>query len=143
MKPYLAALLNITLICLCGCVSSQPPKPAEPSYDANGNGCVEQTELWNGLKQRSFVSIDDNRDRVIDRTEWDHARKRDTSNDLFDEIDADKNGSISYAEYSAFSDRHQQDLNRLFLDLDANDDGILSDAEVRAKPVGKIFKWNF
>jgi Ca2+-binding EF-hand superfamily protein len=147
MQRYLlvlsAAFLGIISISLCGCASSRPQQPAGPSYDVNGSGYVEPAELWDGLKKQSFVEMDSNGDRLIDRNEWVSTRKDDKTAGLFDTIDADKNGSISYAEYSAFSDKHQQDLNRLLLDLDSNNDGHLSDAEIRAKPVGTIFKWKF
>ena len=143
MNRYLAALLGTLSISLCGCASFRPQQPAGPSYDVNGNGTVEHTELWNGLKQRSFGEMDANRDRLIDRNEWDLARKRDQTAGLFDTIDGDKNGSISYVEYSSFSDAHKQDLDRLIQELDSDKDDLLSDAEIRAKPVGKIFKWNF
>ena len=147
MKRYLAilsaVLLGILSISLCGCASPRPPKSAEPSYDVNGNGRVEHAELWDGMKKRSFVGMDANRDRLIDKDEWSRARGKDPNPELFDSIDADKNGSISYAEYSRFSDAHKQDLDRLLQDLDSNNDGHLSDAEIRAKPVGTIFKWNF
>jgi Ca2+-binding EF-hand superfamily protein len=143
MNRYLAALLGTLSIGLCGCESFRPQQPAGPSYDVNGDGVVDRAELWTGLKQRSFVEMDTNRDRMIDRAEWDLARKRDQTAGLFDTVDGDKNGSISYLEYSTFSDAHKQDLDRLIQELDTDKDDLLSDPEIRARPVGKIFKWNF
>ncbi len=143
MKAIPATFVCLLVLALCGCATPRARPLTMTSLDVNRNGRVEESELWEGLKKQSFEQADADADQQLTRKEWDAAHTGEEARGQFDAADTDKNGSISYAEYSAFSDQNKPDMNRLFRDMDTNKDGNLSPDELNARPVGTLFKWSF
>ncbi len=86
------------------------PAAADP-YDA-----VDEIDDWSAA---GFGSLDHDRDGRLSRTEW-HASRQ-----LFNRIDGDRDGFLTWQEFSG-QGAIDQDREDTFADLDANRDGRVS-----------------
>ena len=90
--------------------------------DANNNGRVERSEWYGGLNE--FRRLDRNNDGILSRFEVVGSTPNMTTWDEFANLDYDRNGSLSRAEW------HWSNLS--FTQRDANRDGIISRNEFAA-----------
>jgi len=118
------------------------------TYDANGDGKLTKAELdtvmakalgtaqakLRAQMKADFDKIDTNHNAQISLTEWEAQQKLSIdpakTNARFQQLDANKDGAISAAEY-------RNDTLSQFDKLDTNHDGIVSAAEGQAGSGGR------
>lgn len=96
--------------------------------DANNDGVITRDEvakLRENRGARRFDRRDKNNDGLISRDEVPRMPKA-----IFDDLDADKNGSLSRTELTAKRGQTLEEKNKRFDHIDANGDGKVSKAEI-------------
>lgn len=125
------------------------PKPAPETNktpfqaaDADADGKVTRPEMTAAMCRKAFAGADANGDRGLDWQEWSAVDKAPGARERFDALDADKDGNISFFEFSAAA-RKATDNAEVFTALDKNGDGTLSQDEYQGHPHFKILSVRF
>ncbi len=98
--------------------------------DKDGNGLLSNVEFSNYTLRAIFAQADANSDGQVTFEEWTIINPNAKKN-LFLELDADRNSSVSFAE----AEKHFKDKQigeSLFRDIDSNKDGGISRDEAAA-----------
>lgn len=129
MKALASTFVPVLFLAACATAPAPTPEARFKQADANGSGTVSRSEATNLMIGEAFAMYDTNKDGVVDQAEYlagggtavNFAKLNPTgsgkvtlaeaqANPLavehmavsFDEADADKNGEVTYAEYSSY-----------------------------------------
>ncbi|MFA5043953.1 MAG: EF-hand domain-containing protein [Kiritimatiellia bacterium] len=112
------------------------------SADTNSDGWVSRAEFGGYVGKSTFEKLDANKNGAITLEEW---RAVDYSPDAkmhFDALDKDRNGRISYPEFSNASDWGSA-LNDSFKALDRDRDSNLAPGELTGRPMFRLLSVDF
>jgi Ca2+-binding EF-hand superfamily protein len=110
--------------------------------DKDGDGVLSRDELPDGINRTAFDSVDENKDGVIDWSEWSRADREAGAKERFNAIDADKNTRISFLEFSDAANK-SANFDEMFSVLDKDRDGSISPDEFSARPSFRILSIKF
>ncbi|MEI9896454.1 MAG: EF-hand domain-containing protein [Chthoniobacter sp.] len=129
MKFTLLFSQLLAVACLAGANPTTDKLYAE--IDQNKDGKLTAKEFADHIIGVSFVLFDTNHDHKIDAKEWAAVEKGLEGEKAFAELDIDKNGVLTFKEYSG-NPMSREVLIRIFSTIDPNHDGVLTVEEVPA-----------
>jgi len=112
------------------------------SADTNSDGRVSQAEFAGLIKKSTFDKLDTDKDGMITLEEWkavDHSPEAEKN---FAVMDKDRNGRISYPEFSDTKD-WKNALNDSFKSLDRDRDSNLAPDELSGRPMFRLLSVDF
>jgi len=112
------------------------------SADTNSDGRVSQAEFDGHLKKSTFERLDANKDGMITLEEWKAVDLSPEAEKHFAAMDKDRNGRISYPEFSDAAD-WKSALNDSFKSLDRDRDSNLAPDELTGRPMFRLLSVNF
>ena len=112
------------------------------SADTNSDGRVSQTEFAGHIKKSTFEKLDTDNDGMITLEEWKAADLSPEAQKNFEAMDKDRNGRISYPEFSDMAD-WKSALNDSFKSLDRDRDSHLAPDELTGRPMFRLLSVNF
>ena len=117
----------------------QPKKDAEvivirtlEFMDVNDDGIVTAEEFYNHVKTYSFKQLDADGDGRISRIEWLAVEEGAEAEELFQQWDKNRDGSLTLKEFKD-TPMARVTLYNLFKTLDANSDGRLEASELEVR----------
>lgn len=112
------------------------------SADTNLDGRVSPAEFAGHIKKSTFEKLDTNKDGMISLEEWQAVDMSPEAQKHFDAMDKDRNGRISYPEFSGVAD-WKSALNDSFTSLDRDRDGSLAPDETTGRPMFRLLSVDF
>lgn len=112
------------------------------SADTNSDGRVSQTEFAGHIKKSTFDKLDANKDGMISLEEWKTVDLSPEAEKHFAAMDKDRNGRISYPEFSDAAD-WKSALNDSFKSLDRDRDSHLAPDELTGRPMFRLLSVDF
>lgn len=112
------------------------------SADTNSDGLVSQAEFASYAKASTFERLDQDKNGVITLQEWkavDHSPEADKH---FEAMDKNRNGRISYPEFSNAAD-WKNALDNSFSSLDRDQDRNLASDELNRHPMFRLLSVDF
>jgi len=116
--------------------------PAFQSADTNCDNRVSQDEFAGYAKVSTFEKLDANKDGMISPEEWKAVDLSPEADKHFKAMDKDRNGRISYPEFSDTAD-WKSALNDSFKSLDRDRDSNLTSDELTGRPMFRLLSVNF
>ena len=122
------------------------PTNAAPTFfksaDTNSDGRMSQTEFAGHIKKVTFEKLDANKDGLITLPEWKTVDLSPEAQKHFEAMDKDRNGRISYPEFSGVAD-WKSALNDSFKLLDRDRDSHLAPDELTGRPMFRFLSVDF
>lgn len=112
------------------------------SADTNLDGRVSRAEFAGHIKQATFEKLDANKDGMITPEEWKAVDHSPEAEKHFTAMDKDRNGRISYPEFSDAAD-WKSALNDSFKSLDRDRDSHLAPDELTGRPMFRLLSVDF
>jgi len=112
------------------------------SADTNSDGRVSQAEFDGHIKKSTFEKLDTNKDGMITLEEWKAVDHSPETEKHFEAMDKDRNGRISYPEFSDTAD-WKSALNDSFTSLDRDRDSNLAPDELTGRPMFRLLSVDF
>ena len=112
------------------------------SADTNSDGQVSQAEFAGHIKKATFEKLDVNKDGMITLQEWKAVDLSPEARKNFEAMDKDRNGRISYPEFSDAVD-WKSALNDSFKSLDRDRDSHLAPDELTGRPMFRLLSVDF
>lgn len=112
------------------------------SADTNSDGRVSQAEFARHAKTSTFERLDQDKDGMITLKEWKAVDHSPEAEKHFAAMDKDRNGRISYPEFSDAADWNSN-LNDSFKSLDRDRDSNLAPDELTGRPMFRLLSVNF
>lgn len=112
------------------------------SADTNGDGRVSRAEFAGQIKKSTFEKLDTNKDGMITLEEWKAVDHSPEAAKHFNAMDKDRNGMISYPEFSNTAD-WKSALNDSFASLDRDRDSNLTPDELTGHPMFRLLSVDF
>ena len=123
-------------------VPTNAAQTAFQSADTNGDNRVSQAEFSGYVKKSTFEKLDTDKDGMISLEEWKAMDKSPEAQKHFDAMDKDRNGRISYPEFTNTTD-WKSALNDSFNSLDRDRDSHLASDELTGRPMFRLLSVNF
>lgn len=120
-------------------------EPAPGSFqgaDTNRDGRVSRDEFASFAGTSTFARLDQDQDGAITLAEWKAADISPEAEKHFEAMDKDRNGRVSYPEFSNALNR-RSNLNDSFASLDRDHDSHLSADELTGRPMFRLLSVNF
>ncbi|MBU0714486.1 MAG: EF-hand domain-containing protein [Verrucomicrobia bacterium] len=112
------------------------------SADTNSDGQVSQAEFAGHAKTSTFERLDQDKDGMITLEEWKAVNHSPEAEKHFEAMDKDRNGRISYPEFSDTAD-WKSALNDSFKSLDRDRDSNLTPDELTGRPMFRLLSVDF
>ena len=112
------------------------------SADTNSDGQVSQAEFAGHAKAFTFERLDRDKDGMITLKEWKAMDNSPEAEKHFAVMDKDRNGRISYPEFSDAVD-WKSALNDSFKSLDRDRDSNLTPDELTGRPMFRLLSVDF
>jgi len=112
------------------------------SADTNLDGRVSQAEFARHAKASTFDRLDQDKDDMVTLEEWKAVDNSPEAGKHFEAMDTDRNGRISYSEFSDAAD-WKSALNDSFKSLDRDRDSHLAPDELTGRPMFRLLSVNF
>ena len=110
--------------------------------DTNCDNRVSQAEFAGHIKKSTFEKLDANKDGLITLEEWKAVDRSPEAQKHFEAMDKDRNGRISYPEFSDAVD-WKSALNDSFKSLDRDRDSNLAPDELTGRPMFRLLSVDF
>ena len=146
MQSVKVAVLGLGLAAVLAATAARAQTNAAPavfqSADTNSDGRVSQAEFAGHVQKSTFEKLDADKDGMITLEEWKAADRSPEAEKHFAAMDKDRNGRLSYPEFSNAAD-WKSALNDSFNSLDRDRDSHLAPDELTGRPMFRLFSVNF
>jgi len=146
MQSIKLPVLGLGLAAILAATAAHAQTNTAPTFfqsaDTNSDGRVSQAEFDRHSQVSTFERLDQDKDGVITLKEWRAVDRSPEAEKNFGAMDKDRNGRISYPEFSNTVD-WKSALDDSFKSLDRDRDSNLTPAELTGRPMFRLLSVDF